>query len=158
MSHARVVNVRAPGAAWDVYIGRGRCPRIGVPGGWGNPFRFEEHGREAMRLFLDYVAKSGDAYLDAVRTQLPGKRLGCWCAPKPCHGEVLARLADGEPLATIRADMLRAVGLVDRPRDGLFYANEIRGLSLTQPWSTLVAIKAKRYETRGWSTPPRRRG
>ena len=28
----------------------------------------------------------------------------------------------------------------------------MKGLSLTQPWATLVAIKAKRIETRSWST------
>lgn len=28
----------------------------------------------------------------------------------------------------------------------------MKGLSLTQPWATLVAIGAKRIETRGWST------
>jgi hypothetical protein len=27
--------------AYDVYIGRGRCPRTGRPGEWGNPFRVE---------------------------------------------------------------------------------------------------------------------
>jgi len=27
---------------------------------------------------------------------LRGMRLGCYCAPLPCHGDVLARLADGE--------------------------------------------------------------
>ncbi len=31
----------------------------------------------------------------------------------------------------------------------------MKALSLTQPWATLVAIGAKRYETRGWSTPYR---
>lgn len=25
--------------------------------------------------------------------ELRGKVLGCWCSPKPCHGEVLVRLA-----------------------------------------------------------------
>lgn len=29
---------------------------------------------------------------------------------------------------------------------------QIRGLSLTQPWATLVAIGAKKIETRGWRT------
>lgn len=29
---------------------------------------------------------------------LRGKVLGCWCAPEPCHGDVLARLADSLPL------------------------------------------------------------
>lgn len=28
----------------------------------------------------------------------------------------------------------------------------MRGLSLTQPWASLVAFGAKRWETRGWST------
>jgi hypothetical protein len=27
---------------------------------------------------------------------LRGRRLVCWCAPAPCHGDVLAELADGE--------------------------------------------------------------
>ncbi|MBX6723654.1 MAG: DUF4326 domain-containing protein, partial [Dactylosporangium sp.] len=26
--------------------------------------------------------------------ELRGRVLACWCAPKPCHGDVLARLAD----------------------------------------------------------------
>lgn len=31
----------------------------------------------------------------------------------------------------------------------------MKGLSLTQPWATLVALGAKRVETRAWSTPYR---
>lgn len=31
----------------------------------------------------------------------------------------------------------------------------MKALTLTQPWATLVAIGAKRYETRSWSTPYR---
>ena len=26
--------------------------------------------------------------------ELKGKTLGCWCKPYPCHGDVLAELAD----------------------------------------------------------------
>jgi hypothetical protein len=26
--------------------------------------------------------------------ELKGKVLGCWCNPKPCHGDVLAELAE----------------------------------------------------------------
>jgi hypothetical protein len=33
-----------------------------------------------------------------LRAEVPapqrGKVLGCWCAPKACHGDVLARIAD----------------------------------------------------------------
>lgn len=31
----------------------------------------------------------------------------------------------------------------------------MRALTLTQPWASLVAIGAKRFETRGWPTPVR---
>lgn len=31
----------------------------------------------------------------------------------------------------------------------------MKALSLWQPWATLIAIGAKQYETRGWSTPYR---
>jgi hypothetical protein len=33
----------------------------------------------------------------------------------------------------------------------------LRALTLTQPWATLIAIGAKRFETRSWSTPYRGR-
>ncbi len=33
--------------------------------------------------------------IEAARTELRGKRLGCWCAPLPCHGDVLSRVAEG---------------------------------------------------------------
>lgn len=71
---------------FDVYIGR--------PGKWGNPFPLK---READR------AKVLQQYTEWIMTQprllaqlgeLKGKVLGCWCAPKACHGDVLARLAD----------------------------------------------------------------
>ena len=113
MSHPRVVNVRAKGARWDVYIGRGRCPATRRPGKWGNPFKVEEHGPDAMRLYVDWLAEGGrearGMLLARVREQLAGRVLGCFCAPRLCHGEVLARLADGEPLEAIRADVLAQV-------------------------------------------------
>ena len=31
-----------------------------------------------------------------VRDELSGKRLGCFCAPLPCHGDVLAEIANSE--------------------------------------------------------------
>jgi hypothetical protein len=32
--------------------------------------------------------------LMAMAKMLKGKRLGCWCAPRPCHGDVLVRIAE----------------------------------------------------------------
>lgn len=75
---------------YDVYIGRG--------GPWGNPF---EIGRDGSRA--EVIAKyrvwimSDDRVAVALRAnlhKLQGQVLGCWCAPLPCHGDVLAELAD----------------------------------------------------------------
>jgi hypothetical protein len=35
--------------------------------------------------------------LVAALAELAGKTLGCWCAPRACHGDVLARLANALP-------------------------------------------------------------
>lgn len=72
---------------YDVYIGR--------PSKWGNPYVL---GRDGDRL---EIVKKYDAYiradqnlLEACRRELRGKILGCWCAPKACHGDVLVELAN----------------------------------------------------------------
>jgi len=88
---------------YDVYIGRGRCPRSGEPGRWGNPFSHRPSRargvtavasrEEAIARYAGWLA----AELDAERISLAelaalhGKTLGCWCAPHACHGEVLER-------------------------------------------------------------------
>jgi hypothetical protein len=71
----------------DVYIGR--------PSRWGNPFEIGKHGtrEEVIALYERYV-RTNPVLLAAVRYELPGKVLGCWCSPKACHGDVLLRLAN----------------------------------------------------------------
>ena len=84
MAPTRVVHCKRD--AYDVYIGR--------PGTWGNPFHLgRDGGRE--EVIVRYQAWLGrQPALLARLGELRGKRLGCWCAPRPCHGDVLARLAD----------------------------------------------------------------
>lgn len=121
--HPRVVNVRSA-APYDVYVGRGRCPRTGRVGRWGNRHTVKRHGRDAMRLFLDDLAEAHadpEAWpllLEELRRELGGKVLGCWCAGvhPVCHAEVYARLVDGEELAAIRADMFARLGLEEASR------------------------------------------
>lgn len=72
----------------DVYIGR--------PSKWGNPFMIGKDGDryQVVEMYADWIRQQPEL-LAAIKTELKGKRLGCWCAPKrPCHGEVLADLAD----------------------------------------------------------------
>lgn len=88
----RVVNVRTE--EYDVYIGRAN-PRYGLKRSkWANPFRLKsEAERPAMiERYREWIMNQPD--LLARIHELRGKRLGCWCAPKPCHGDVLAELAD----------------------------------------------------------------
>jgi hypothetical protein len=81
---------------FDIYIGRGRGSK------WGNPFSHKEgtlaefkvnSRKEAIEKFEKYLEKNKDL-LDSLH-ELKGKILGCWCKPKACHGDVLARWADG---------------------------------------------------------------
>lgn len=79
---------------YDVYIGRGRDPKTGVRGPWGNPFVIGCDGdrAEVIERYERYLLESPG--LLARLYELKGKTLGCWCAPQPCHGDVLARHAD----------------------------------------------------------------
>jgi Domain of unknown function (DUF4326) len=77
----------------EVYIGR-RHPRFPEGSIWGNPFKIGRDGtrEEVVAKFEAYILAK--PRLLAQLHKLKGKRLCCWCAPKPCHGDVLARLAD----------------------------------------------------------------
>ena len=70
---------------YDVYIGRGRCPRTGERGRWGNPFRIGADGtrREVIAQYNLWLCKEVDAGRigTAELAALHGKVLGCWCAP-----------------------------------------------------------------------------
>ncbi len=83
----RVVNLHDE--PYDVYIGR--------PGPWGNPFRIGEIykgwrlSREGAIGAFRYWFETSDQgqELKARLHELEGKRLGCYCKPAACHGDVL---------------------------------------------------------------------
>ncbi len=79
---------------YDVYIGR-EVPEMGIDGSkWGNPFIMnDESDTERDRAISEYRNWIVDQpQLMASLEELRGKRLACWCAPKPCHGNVLVEL------------------------------------------------------------------
>jgi hypothetical protein len=47
---------------------------------------------EVIAKFEEWLMEQPELLAKVV--ELKGKRLGCWCAPLPCHGDVLARLAE----------------------------------------------------------------
>jgi hypothetical protein len=77
-----------------IYIGRA-IPRIKIPESvWHNPFIVDRDGtrEEVIKKFERYILT--DRYLRIHARTLKGRTLCCWCVPEPCHGDVLARLAD----------------------------------------------------------------
>lgn len=78
---------------YDVYIGR--------PSKWGNPFSHLPNTlaeyrvatrEEALAKYREWIQTQPD--LMAALPELKDKRLGCWCRPKTCHGDVLVELLE----------------------------------------------------------------
>ena len=87
MAHELVVHCKR--AAHDVYIGR--------PSKWGNPFVIGRDGThdDVIARYEAWLLEQPE--LLAALPELASKTLGCWCAPRACHGDVLARLANAQP-------------------------------------------------------------
>ena len=77
-----VVNIREED--YDIYIG--------MPSKWGNPFKVGKDGtrQEVIEKYRAYIMTRKDL-LESLH-ELEGKRLGCFCAPMACHGDVLVEL------------------------------------------------------------------
>ena len=76
---------------YDIYIGR--------PSLFGNPFSHKDNTmaeykvssvEEAIQKYEEWIQAQPEL-LDSL-DELDGKVLGCWCFPKPCHGDVLIKL------------------------------------------------------------------
>lgn len=84
MTPTKVVNIRRE--SYDVLIDRRSK--------WGNPFRLDRDGTRTEVIAKYQVWIQTQPQLLASLSELKGKRLGCWCAPLPCHGDILAELTD----------------------------------------------------------------
>jgi hypothetical protein len=69
---------------------------VGRPSKWGNPFTIGEHGTREVVIekFRSYFYSSG-TMMDHAR-ELKGKDLVCFCAPLPCHADILLEFANKE--------------------------------------------------------------
>ena len=83
--HSLVVHCKRE--SYDVYIGRGSK--------WGNPYS-DVSREEAIFLYKRYFKENDELIL--ALPELRGKVLGCYCAPKDCHGDFLALLANSPDL------------------------------------------------------------
>lgn len=76
---------------YDVYIGR--------PSKWGNPYVMSSleparQRQDVIRLYRDWLERERPDLIEDAKLELRGKVLGCFCAPLPCHGDVLAEIAN----------------------------------------------------------------
>lgn len=95
----KVWNKRDPNCPKDaVYVGR--------PSKWGNPFKIGEFDgihpqrmdrTEVVQRYRDWIYYGvPKPILEQWVKELKGKDLVCWCAPLPCHADVLLELANQE--------------------------------------------------------------
>ena len=96
---AVAVNMRRHGnlIAWAQH--NGLFVRVDRATPWGNPFELGKDGDRAT-----VIANYREHYLPfkpsllARLGELRGKALGCWCAPAPCHADVLIGELKGDEL------------------------------------------------------------
>jgi hypothetical protein len=84
----------------DIYIGRNQSQ-----GGWNlkksewaNDFTTKSYSREeSIELYrkqlYEKVLYDSETWIPKLE-ELRGKRLGCWCSPLQCHGDVIADLVE----------------------------------------------------------------
>ena len=92
----KVLNIRKEAIPAENYVYIGRSGK-GANSKYGNPYVIGEDGNryDVIVLFRRYAKRMLDEgkwdELEVIK-DLNGKYLGCFCAPEPCHGEVLINL------------------------------------------------------------------
>lgn len=95
MTKTKVVNIK--NEECDVYIGRGSK--------WGNPYTHKKNKKtkakfivstrkEAIEAYREYITNGDGKHLLDDLHELVGKRLGCYCVPLSCHGDILVELIE----------------------------------------------------------------
>ena len=104
---------------------------IGRNGKWGNPFLIGRDGTrtETVRKYAEAIQEDPH-FLDGIE-ELQGRALGCYCAPRTCHGDLLVEIADApkkdwgsivaryatlpEPAKTLTRSKTRVAGIAEAP-------------------------------------------
>jgi hypothetical protein len=93
------------GNGTDVYIGRDVADPNGR-GRYGNPYALNPRITGHRQIVIDQYEKwllqpeRRLFVMQQVKGNLVGRRLGCFCAPEACHGDILKRVANEKEQAT----------------------------------------------------------
>lgn len=95
---AVVVNLRDHEALVAWATERNLLVRIDRGTAWGNHFVVDEDGDRAtvIAAYRDHYLPHKPSLMKRIN-ELVGMTLACWCAPEPCHGDVLVELATQLP-------------------------------------------------------------
>jgi hypothetical protein len=77
------------------YVGHSGARHDWPESDFANPFvNMRDVDREAMvHRYREWLTERPGLMRRLRAGELTGKALGCWCAPKPCHADVLAELS-----------------------------------------------------------------
>ena len=88
----------------NVYIGRrgivfvDKCRFPPNDSIWSNPYKIGKHGtrEQVLDKYRQYILDklSNDHDLLQALMGLQGEKIGCWCYPEPCHGDILKILIE----------------------------------------------------------------
>jgi hypothetical protein len=83
---ANVVNIKTESC--DVYIGRGSI--------WGNPYVIGIDGNRVdviakYELYIRKLLEDKPSLVEELK-KLKGRKLGCFCKPLDCHGDILIKI------------------------------------------------------------------
>ena len=109
----RVVNLRHEPLGDAAYVGRANPRRGLAESAFANPFRIGEDGdrAEVVEKYRSWLLGRKEL-LDRLH-ELRGRTLACWCAPEPCHANVLVELVHADEVLDDLAAAGVAVELVD---------------------------------------------
>lgn len=84
-------------------LGTPRSEYVGRPTVFGNPFVVGKDGsRDDVIAKYEAWLLAQPGLVERAQRHLRGRDLVCWCAPLPCHADVLLRVANAEPLSLLR--------------------------------------------------------
>lgn len=68
---------------------------IGRPSPWGNPFVVGKDGtrEQCIELYREWMMYQ-PKLRERMRSELRGRDLICFCAPKACHGDIILEIAN----------------------------------------------------------------